>query len=452
MIEHTDRLAQHVLNTEFDDLSPEAVAAAKTFFLDTLGVGIAGSVASYAKEVMAVATAWGAQANKMATCWGSGVKLPASAAAYVNAYQIHCQEFDCVHEPAVVHPLATIMSALMAEAEASGNISGKEFITAMAVAVDIAAGLGVATLSPIRFFRPATAGVFGATAGIAKLRQFTEQQLKDAWGYALAQAAGTMQAHVEGKPTLPLQIANASRAAHIACDLAGAGIPGPHDVFTGPFGYLSLFEEEIDFEKGFGELGQRWRIAEVSHKPFPTGRAAQGGIVAVQQLMQDYSLGAEQLDTLVLTAPPLINRLVGRPIIDELPVNYARLCFPYLAATTLIKGTVKLEDFSETARSNPQCHDLAQRIRVEDDGSTDPAAFTPQIATATLKDGSQYKARVSHLLGSPENLLSRDQHIDKFKNCVASVSDTSVDEVITRVDALETEPDTGIFARMITSK
>jgi len=45
-----------------------------------------------------------------ATVWGTGQRLPvAAAAAMVNAYQIHSQEFDCVHEGAVVHPMAAIL-------------------------------------------------------------------------------------------------------------------------------------------------------------------------------------------------------------------------------------------------------------------------------------------------------------------------------------------------------
>ena len=104
------------------------------------------------------------------------------------------------------------------------------------------------------------------------------------WAMRSRRAAGTMQAHVEGKPTLPLQIAGAARAAVVANDLAEAGIPGPHDVFEGPYGYLSLFEEDSDIGPVIASLGQVWRIEEVSYKPFPTGRAAQGGIMMMHEI------------------------------------------------------------------------------------------------------------------------------------------------------------------------
>ena len=38
-------------------------------------------------------------------------RTSATAAAMVNAYQIHNSEFDCVHEQAVVHPMAVLLAA-----------------------------------------------------------------------------------------------------------------------------------------------------------------------------------------------------------------------------------------------------------------------------------------------------------------------------------------------------
>jgi aconitate decarboxylase len=40
---------EHVVSSDYDDLPPEALGAAKTFILDSLGVGVAGSAAPWAK-------------------------------------------------------------------------------------------------------------------------------------------------------------------------------------------------------------------------------------------------------------------------------------------------------------------------------------------------------------------------------------------------------------------
>jgi 2-methylcitrate dehydratase PrpD len=448
-----EAFARHALGADFAAMPADAVVAAKTFILDTFGVGVAGARARHADEVLRAARGWGAPSTSGAAhTWASGARLPAAQAAFVNAFQIHCQEYDCVHEPAVVHPLATILAALSAEAERAGPVSGRDFIAALAAAVDVATGLGVAVKTPIRFFRPATAGIFGATLGVARLRRLSLDQTLNALGYALAFASGTMQAHVEGKPALPIQIANAARGALMAADVAEAGLPGPHDVVEGPFGYLPLFELGWDLGPVLEGLGVVWRITQVSWKPFPTGRAAQGGIPAVQDLRAQ-GVTAENLESLTLTAPPLIKRLVGRPIIDPLPVNYARLCFAYLGAVTLLRGGVGLDDFTLERLADPAVHALAARISVIDDGSPDPAAFTPQVARARLTDGGVREARVERLFGSPAWPLTRAQHLDKFRACLAfgfgAPMEALAQEMIARVDALETEPDVGALARRL---
>ena len=413
-----DDIARHVLRLDWGDVPPASQAAMKAFLLDTLAVGVAGRRAWLSDEILSVAQGWGeAGAGPSARVFGGGPVLPAASAAFVNGFQIHCQEYDCVHEPAVVHPMAVIAAAVSAEAEAR-DASGAAYLAALTGAVDVAAGLGAATQSAIRFFRPATAGLFGATLGAARLRGLDVEQSLDALGYALAQAAGTMQAHVEGKPALPVQIAGAARAAIVACDLAEAGLPGPHHVFDGPFGYLTLFEEKADYEAFRRDLSPGRRIAEVSYKPFPTGRAAQGGIVLMQQL-RAAGVRPGDVESVRLIAPPLIERLVGRRPQAGMQINYARLCFAYCGAVALKTGTVGLSDFTPAALRDADVLALAERISVESDGSQDPAAFAPQLIEARLKSGRTETARIDALYGAPADPLRDEDVAAKRAECLA---------------------------------
>ncbi|MEM9570594.1 MAG: MmgE/PrpD family protein [Pseudomonadota bacterium] len=450
MTNMVDAFVAHGLNTQIEDLSEAAIRAVKTYLLDTLGVGIAGAAAPLTKAVRRSANQWADQGA--AHIWGRDATSTTPAnAAFVNGFQIHCQEYDCVHEPAVVHPLATILSALMAECDAQSNVSGQELAVALAVAVDLAAGIGVSVTSPIKFFRPANAGIFGATLGIARLRNFSTEQAKDALGYALAFNSGTMQAHVEGKPALPIQIGNAARGAIMACDLAEQGMPGPHHSLEGPFGYFALFEDAFDTSAVIADLGKVWRIAEVSHKPFPTGRAAQGGIVLMQKL-RGQGVQASEVEKLILTAPPLIHRLVGRPATDDMSVNYARLCFQYSGAVALMKGGVGLTDFTETCLRDAKTLALGARIQVVDDGTPNPAAFVPQLATAYLKDGRKVEARIDTLYGSPSDPMSHEAHLEKFHKCVAfgfgNEQPNLARRMIALTDSLEAMPDVSVLSRL----
>ena len=74
-----------------------------------------------------------------------------------------------MHEEAVVHAMTVVLPVAIAGAERMRGVSGKDLITAVTLGVDVAAGLGVAATTGLRFFRPATAGAFGGTAALGKL-------------------------------------------------------------------------------------------------------------------------------------------------------------------------------------------------------------------------------------------------------------------------------------------
>ncbi len=388
------------------------------FLHDSLAVGVAGRNGANADAMATLAASWG-EGGGAPVLGRPGVSLPPASAAFLNGFQIHCQEFDCVHEPAVLHPMATILAATLAELSRSGPVSGADFLSGLSAGVDIATSLGLAS-GPVYFFRPATGGIFGCTMAIARMSGMSEQATRDALGHALSFASGTMQPHVEGMPALPIQIGNAARGAIVAVDLARAGIPGVQYPVDGPFGYFNLLEQEGDATRlldGLGTPGQR--IAEVSWKPFPTGRAGHGGIVAIQTLMRDEGLTAGNLESFSYAAPPLIHRLVGRPAKPGMAPGYARLCLPWLAAVTLTHGKVSLEHFTPEYLESPELLALAAKVTVVDNGNPDPAAFSPAVGTAKLSDGREVAAAIEFQLGSPAFPLTREQHLAKAQDCMS---------------------------------
>lgn len=443
----SERFAAHAVGARLDKIPTPARQAVRNFTLDTIGVGVGGARSLHAGAVRTLVAHWGEGAG--APVFGAGAaSIPAAHGAFANAFMAHCQEFDCVHEGAVVHPLTVVAPVLLAEAAARG-MDGETFLTAAAIGVDVAAGLGIAATTQIQFFRPATCGVFGATAALCRARGLSVDQTINALGYALTFASGTMQAHVEGTPALAMAMGGAARSAFCAVDIAQAGLPGPRGAIDGPLGYLALFERGSDLAPVLDGLGKKWRVGDVSWKPFPTGRAAHGGIDMMQDLLAQ-GLDAAAVTHVRIEATPLICHLVGRPIVAPLDVNYARLCLPYCAAIALRFGGVGLDDFTPARLNDPATHALAQKIEVARIDNDDPAAFTPQRAIVTLDSGAVMEARVESLLGAPRRPLSRGQHLAKFRACMAfgfgGARQDLEDALIEAMDDLEACPDVGRLA------
>ncbi|MEM7021664.1 MAG: MmgE/PrpD family protein [Pseudomonadota bacterium] len=406
------RLAEHVVATQFDDLPEHAIAATKTFLLDSFGVAVVGSSVTWTPKLIA---AQSEAAEGGARVWVRGTRLSAPAAALCNGYQLHNSEFDCVHEAAVVHPMAVLLPAAMAHAERSGGVSGRDFLAAITLGVDVGAGLGVGSKAPLKFFRPATAGAFAATAAIGRMKGFDVETLVNAFAITHSQLCGTMQAHSEGSPLLPVQVGFNARNAMTACDMAATGMPGPHNVLEGPYGFYPLFEGAHDLAPVLERLGTTWRITEVAHKPFPTGRATHGVIDGVLQLMREHNFSSDDVTAVVCRVPSLTHRLVGRPAHDAMAVSYARLSAPYAIACALLNDGVEIGDFSSESLVDPERLAVAARVRVEIDDNPDANAMAPVEVTVELADGATHEIRVEEIYGNPARPMSNEAHLAKFR-------------------------------------
>src|SRR5439155_26087405 len=314
-----------------------------------------------------------------AIVWGTGERLPLAAAAMVNSYQMHALEFDCVHEGAVVHAMSAVLPCLVGWAGRDGGVSGERLLRAVVAGIDVAVTLGLCSRAPMRFFRPANCSGFGAVAGLGLLAGLDEGQLRDALGIYYGQCGGTMQAHHEASPQLAMQMGFAARAAITAVELAERGMPGPRAPISGAFGYFALFDGAAD-PAPFDDLGRVWRVCELSHKPFPSGRATHGGLDGLQQLILAHGITADRVRAGRFLVPPLTHRLVGRPAQDGMSGAYARLCLGYVGAVCLRRGTVGTGDFTPEALADPVTLGLARRLSGTTDGNPVPYVSAPDRA------------------------------------------------------------------------
>jgi aconitate decarboxylase len=433
-----DQIVTHRARLASGEIPETARVAAKMFIADTLAVGIAGAAAPWRTEVLDLARSSGGNAE--ATVWGGGERLPLAQAAMVNAYQVHSQEFDCLHEGAVVHAMSAILPSLLGWAEREGNTSGERLLRAVIAGIDVAVNLGLSSRAPMRFFRPANCSGFGATAALALLAGLDEERARNAFGIYYGQCAGTMQAHVEASPQLAMQMGFAARAAVTAVELARRGMPGPHAPISGQFGYFALFDGEFDAAP-FDTLGQTWRVCELSHKPWPSGRATHGGLDGLQRLTAEHRIIADQVTAGRFIVPPLTYRLVGRPARDGMTVAYARLCLLYVGAVCLRHGTVGLGDFTPQALRDPGTLALARRLSVMTNDNPDPNALHPVRVELDLADHRTITCDVADVLGSPARPLSPDAARAKFNACGASPA------LWDAVVALDSRPDAGSLLR-----
>lgn len=448
--ETSRRLIDLVLAHGYADLPDEAIAAAKTFLADTIAVGVAGSSQSSPARIVHALP----QGGTCGILGRPGLRMTPYDAALVNGCQIHCLEWDGLHEHSVVIALCVTTAALASEVQnrsGSNPVSGKRLLEAFVTGVETAVLFGSAATTGPRFFRPSTAGLMGAAMAIGRTRGFDHGQMLDLLGLAYSQASGTMQAHWEGSEALALQIGFAARAALTAADLVAAGLTGPHDVVDGKFGYFTLIETASTVDHVLARWGAPWKVTELAHKPFPAGRATQAALTAIIEIKRDAQFGMADVAALTAHVPPLIQLLVGRPFEPGMSAEYARLCLPFVAPQMIEHGIVDPRRFTPEVFASAEAQAHAARVQVVLDGNPDPNAMAPQTIELKLTDGRVFRREIATPLGSPGNALSRDEQLRKAQFCFELAGlDRSAEALFDAVSRLEAAEDAASLFQLVT--
>jgi aconitate decarboxylase len=441
-------LAERIAASTFDEIELAARDYARILILDLVGNALAGSALNLSHGLLDAAKGWGSGDIPV---WGDGTLLPAPDAVLVNVHRAHCLEFDAFNEAAVVHPVTVVLPcalAMVTKLRQQGRVvTGRELLRAVVIGVDTASAVGIAATETLRFFRPATAGAFGGVAAIAALAGWPAERTLKALGLVLGFTSGTMQAHEEGSSAMALIVGMNGRAAMTAADLSLVDFHPPRDVFEGKFGFYNVIEAGGDieaFRKSIPSIGTGRNVLGTAIKPYPSGRATHGAIYAMEQIALQRSMTASEVDSVLVEVPPLIASLVGRPVVADMAVNYARLSLPYLAARFLLDGRIDTDSFGADAMCDPGTAEQARKveIRVKDTGN--PNAFNPHEVTVRFLDGGIEHLRVDHVLGAPDCPLPPERVRNKFRRNARDAAHPlsagqidAIEEMIFRLDTLD---------------
>ncbi len=222
---------------------------------------------------------------------------------------------------------------------------------------------------------------------------------------------------------LATQIGFNARNAVMACDLAAAGFSGPKNILDGEFGYFTLFEKGGDTPSLRAQLAERRYLEEVAHKPFPSGRANHGILDGCLTLQREHQINASDIAAIRVRVPSLVHQLVGRPVMQNMTINYARLCAQYVTACALLRETLQIDDFSQSALADEERQALAQCVHIEAFATDNPNDLLPVHLEIATQAGDTYALTLEAVYGAPSKSLNRDAHLAKFRiNCKLSVN------------------------------
>lgn len=457
--EALERFINFAYEVRFEDLSEKAVAETTRRIIDALGCAF-GSLSD--EKVVKLRAQW--RCKKVSGDAGLVLGMPDDLilenAAFLNTAMIRWLDWNDTYlakEPA--HPSDNI--GLLLALAGSNKISGKDFITAVAVAYEIQCRLCEATSLRSRGWDHVNYLLISSTLAGAKLLGLTKKQMYDAvaialnHGIALRQVrAGSSLSEWKG-----CSAAGAVKNAAFALELVyRAGFSGPSDIMDGEFGFVKQVCGALD-PKALDGLGREFLIAETYIKKYPVEYHAQATVenaLAIRQKLGE-QINPDEVREIHMVTYEAAERIIGdhskrRPTTKET----ADHSIFYIFAVTLLKGEMTLRQYAPELFRDPKVLALIDKIRLERsfDFTADYTAprqrreFT-SFAEVILHDGKRASDFRNLPHGHPRNPMSDIEVSNKFLQLATHWQPNEDDrvEILQDLWTLETEEDIGKFFR-----
>lgn len=410
----TQRFADYITATGFDDIPAETHRYAKLCLLDWLGVTLGGSREPVSDILLDFIDIVGG--NGHATIIGKGVQTNLVFAALANGTVSHALDYDDTHKDSGTHPSVCLAPAVMAVAEYK-KASGRDLITAFIIGFEIAARIGAAAGTDHYdhgWHATSTIGRFSATAAAAKLMGLTREQIVNAFGICGTQVSGLRQ--VFGTMSKPFHAGKAAMDGVLSVALAKRDFDSSHDIFEGAFGLKKVLAPTADADKILSGLGEYYHITTIAFKPYASALATHAAIQAIDAIKAKEGVTAGDVRQIHIEFAPLPFSVVNKAN-PQKPLE-GKFSVQQCAALAFIKGRVTPDMFTDQWLDDPEIVGFREKIDVQLNSRLEKFET---IIKVTTKNGQHYTQFIRTSKGSPEDPLTFDEMKNKFLNLAVPV-------------------------------
>jgi 2-methylcitrate dehydratase PrpD len=344
-------------------------------------------------------------------------------AAVINGTAAHALDYDDVGSSIGGHPSIPILPGILALGEGLGA-SGRDLVLAFVVGWETEARIGHAVNMHHyeKGWHPtATLGVFGGTAGAARLLGLDAERTATALAIAVSLAAGVKSNF--GSMTKPLHAGQSTRHGVYAALLAREGFTAQAEAFEHKQGFFEVFNGAgtYDASRIFARWADPLDILDpgVGLKQYPCCASTHSAIDATLLLREKHGLTPERVARIESITHARALAHTNRP--DPKSTLDAKFSVQYCIARALAHGEVTFAHFEGESFRDPQIRELLRRIEAR------PHAHEPRgqgmeehfecDLHVTTREGERLSAHVDQPLRGPRNLTPPDRLESKFRDC-----------------------------------
>ena len=294
-------LSENAVNTRFEDIDKETIETIKGRVIDIVGCAIGGANAPGNQGLIDVVKHWGGRGE--ATILVHGGKAPAHDAAMINAVMTRSYDFE--EQSPSAHTNASVMPTALAMVEMMQG-SGKDFLTSLIVGTDV--GNRINAGFDFDFYHGwdniGSLHTFACAAIAGHVLKLTPFQMRNAFGLALHQTAGSIMSYWDCDMTFKLNNGFAARSGIFVAELAKAGQLGTIDALQSKYGYYHLYTHGCTHpERITQDLGKTFNIGRDMYKQFPCGRPNHVPIELGIALANEHNINAADIAEITLSLP-----------------------------------------------------------------------------------------------------------------------------------------------------
>jgi 2-methylcitrate dehydratase PrpD len=433
------RLAEHVGAARHSDLSADVIHAFKRALQDHLTCAIAGSsmpvsraLLEYFKET---------DAARVASVIGNGTMLSPQNAALVNGANTHGLDFDDGHTNGSAHPSGAIFPAALAAAQ-QYSVSSQQFALAVVMGYDVMCRIAAA-MHPASVRRgwhnTPVAGVFGAAAAVSKLLGLSAEQTCNAFGLAASFAGGVREYVEEGAEIKRIHPGKAARDGLLCAEFAKRGITGPRHGLEGKRGFFNVFAGgEVNWERLFAHLGDRYEIENAYFKPYPCCRHYHAAVDGIIALREQHGLKPKDVKHLEIGLYGV--GVSGHDHRHADNLLDAQMSAPVAAGLAVVEGELAAHHFLPESLARPEVRrliDAADTVLDQECDRIYPGRRSG-VVRVQLNDGRNFERRVLDPKGEGENPMTDADLKRKFLvNCEPVVGQAKCERLLDAIWGFE---------------
>jgi 2-methylcitrate dehydratase len=446
-----ERLAAFVSARSWEDISSEARGALKIRVLDSLGCALGALGGPPVQAIRAAVGELGG--TPRCTLIGGGRSAP-DRAALLNGAAVRYLDFnDSYFAPGeTCHP-SDNLAPVLAAAEYVGA-SGRELLTALAVAYQVQCRLSDEAPVRTRGFDHVTQGAYAAAAGTAKALRLDPLQTANAVAIA-GTALNALRVTRTGALSQwkGLAYSFAAFGAVEAALLAARGITGPGEVFEGNKGFMDAVAGPFELHWEHEDVE---RVRHTFLKRYNAEIHSQSALEGLLELRAARSVDPERVERIELETFQVAYDIIGGgeegSKVEVATKEEADHSLPYLLAVALLDGQVLPEQYTPERIVAADVQALLRRVEVRpaDDLS---ARFPDEHACRlrlVLDDGTVLSTEKSDYEGFLTRPMTWQRAREKFDRLTAATVEpehaAELADAVAALDELETRDLTALLA------